>query len=495
MKIINIIKNRGRVLGQNERNLVFIREYNLPSAKKIADDKLLTKKTLSKNEIPTPKLIASIKNFDEYNKFDWNSLPVSFVIKPVRGTEGAGIEIFYNKDKNGNWIRADKSKFTLEDLKRLASDILEGRFTPYTEPDKVIFEERVKPHKAFKYYTYKGTPDVRIIVFNKIPVLAYLRLPTEESKGKANLAQGAIGVGIDISNGTTTTAVLGKGNGGRGEIIKYVPGTRLSLSGLKIPYWKRMLEIAVECQVVTKIGFLAVDFLVDREEGPKIVELTARPGLSIQIANQDGLRWRLRKARGIKVKSVAQGIRIGKDLFGGEIEEEIEEISGKQLIGINEDVTLYGLNGEEVELKVKVDTGADSSSIDTKVAEKLGYGEIIEVFKHLNEQNIQNKEDAHKFIAENRNQLIQKYELLNDINFIESSHGISLRPYINIKMKLGDLVYETKANVFDREHLNFKMIVGRKSLDQFLVEPSRKNITSSPKKASPTTPDQTQTKS
>lgn len=473
MNVLEIYKNRKKVLGMNERNLKYIKNYNSPSVRAIANDKLKTKKILTKNEIPVPTLIASIQDYQEFKDFDWNALPKSFVIKPVGGVEGAGIEIFYNQNKEGNWIRADKSRFSLNDIKHLAADILDGHFTPYSDTDQVIIEERVKPHKIFKYYTYKGTPDVRIIVFNKIPIMAYLRLPTKESEGKANLAIGGIASGIDISNGTTTTSVLGKHNGGRGEIINFVPGTKLSLSGLKIPYWNKMLRIAVQCQIVTGLGFLAIDFLIDRDEGPKVVELTARPGLSIQIANQDGLRWRLRKAGGLKVKTIEQGVRLAKDLFGGEIEQNIEAVSGKELIGIYESITLYGINGEEVTTKAKIDTGADSTSIDINVAEKLGYKEIIEFFRNLNIPESLTREEGKKLMEKYKEEHLEKYEHLVDIDLIRSSHGMSLRPKIAIKMKLGDLMFDTKTNLYDREKLTYKVIVGRKSLSKFLIEPGR----------------------
>lgn len=310
-------------------------------------------------------------------------------------------------------------------------------------------------------------------MFNKIPVLAYLRLPTKASEGKANLAQGAIGAGIDISNGTTTTAVYGKAKGGRGEYIENVPGSKLSLSGLKIPYWDKMLAVAVKCQMVTNIGFLAVDFLIDRDEGPKVVELTARPGLSIQIANNSGLKWRMVKARGIKVKTEEQAVRLAKDLFGGEIEEDIERISGKEVIGIYETIKLFGLNGEEVETKAKIDTGADTTSIDREIAVQLGYKELIDDFDSLPLPKEVDKEEGNKLIEQYKKTFLEKYEYFKDFDLIKSSHGMSIRAKVSIKMKLGELIFDTSANIYDRQKLSYKVIVGRKSLTKFLIEPSK----------------------
>lgn len=482
--------NRKRVLGMNERNLTYIKRYNSARAKRIADDKLLTKKILTESQIPTPKLIGSIENFHELINFDWNKLPKSFVIKPVKGLEGGGIEIFFNRDANGNWIKADGSRYSLIDVQNLAADIIDGKYSLHGEPDRVLFEERVKVHKAFKYYTYKGVPDIRIIVFNGVPVMSYVRLPTKESDGKGNLAQGAIGAAIDIATGVTTSAVKGKS-----EIIERIPVTNVSVSGLKIPYWERILTYSVAAQKATGLNFAAIDFLIDRDHGPMIVELNARPGLSIQIANQDGLRWRLRKVRGIKVKSVEKGVRLAKDVFGGEIEEDIERISGKSLIGIVEDVILHPLENNQmrgkmakpITIKAKIDTGADSTSVDKSTAVSLGYGRFIEDFEKFKEElniptEIATIEEAHAFVEQIMEKIrAQEYPIRVSCESVRSSHGRSLRLYIEIDLTLGEFRYTTMANIYDRSNLTYKVIIGRRSLSRFLVEPSRKNFTPEPK--------------
>lgn len=469
MSFFNILENKRKVLGMNERNLLYIRKYNKGKAITIADDKILTKTVLTKANIPTPKLIAVIKDGAELEAFDWNKLPESFVVKPVQGLEGGGIEIYYNRDKEGRWIKGDKSKVSIDQLKRHIKEILDGRFSLNQVPDKVLFEERVKTHKAFKYYTYKGTPDVRIIIFNRIPVISFLRLPTEESKGKANLALGAIAAGIDMANGTTTSAIQGKSG-----YIEKIPGTKLQTAGLKIPFWNKILRYAIEAQIATGLNFMAVDFLIDRDLGPMIVELNARPGLSIQLANKDGFRWRLKKTRDIKVSTVEKGINLAKYLFGGEIEDEIETISGKDVVGILENITLFSAKGEEIATKAKIDTGADSTSIDTSLAIKLGFKEIIDYFDTLELPENLGREAGIAMMNKLREEILPKFpEQLEDINFIKSSHGTSLRPYVKINIKLKDTKYETYATVFDRSKLTYPVIIGRKSLTKFLVDPSK----------------------
>lgn len=452
----------------NERNLTYIRSYNKPKAKRIADDKILTKKYLNKAEIPTPKLIKVINSQQELKELDLNSLPNSFVMKPVSGLEGGGIEIFYNRDKYGNWIRADKSKVTPTELYHLCIDILNGSYSIHQEPDKILLEERVKVHHEFRYYSFKGTPDIRVIVFNNIPVMSYIRLPTKESGGRANLAQGAIGVGIDIAKGRTTSAIQGKS----GE-IEYVPGTKLRLSGLRIPHWDKILEYAIKAQQATNLNFAAADFLIDRELGPMIVELNARPGLSIQLANDDGLRWRLKKATGLKVKDPEKGIRLGKDLFGGEIEAGIESIAGKDLIGIYETVTFFGKNDKSTSTIAKVDTGADSTSIDKDIARKLGYGELVDFIESGALPEDIEPEEAQKLVLELQEQLPKRFPDIYEVTLVKSSHGNSIRININIDIKIQDTKFETKVSIFDRSKLTYNAIIGRKSLTKFIIDPAK----------------------
>ena len=349
MGIIRVFRNRKKVLGLNERYLGYIRPYNLRNSFRIADDKVLTKLKLTQAEIPVSPLIGLIKNHQDLRDLDFDTLPSSFVIKPVRGLEGGGIEIFYNK-KGDYWIKSNGRKVSEEDLRNKFEEILDGKFSLHNQPDEVMIEERIKPHSNFRYYTYQGAPDIRVIVFNQVPVMGMLRLPTKNSDGKGNLKMGAIGCGIDIAAGRVTQAIIGKSGS-----IENVPHTGVRLSGLRIPYWNRILEYAVNAASLTQLGFASIDFLIDRELGPVVIEVNARTGLSVQLAEQDGLQWRLERVKGLKIKSVQQGIRLGKDLFGGEIEETVENVTGKNVIGIIEDITVYGKDDRKETMKCKID--------------------------------------------------------------------------------------------------------------------------------------------
>ena len=364
------------------------------------------------------------------------------------------------------WIKADGSLINIDDLKTHIRNILDGSYSLSGIQDIAFFEERLKLLKLFKSYAYKGIPDIRIIVYNKVPVMAMLRLPTRESDGKANLQQGAIGVGIDMATGVTTTAVLGKG-----RIIEYVPGTRLVLSGIKIPYWKSILTMAVRAQEISSLGFLGADIAIDRDRGPVFLELNARPGLSIQVANLDGLLGRLRRVEGLKIKTVEKGVAVGMNLFGGEIEEEIEDISGKKIIGTVEKVKLIGKNGKEIEVEAKIDTGAYSSSLDVEFAKQLGYEDTINKFSEIDLAQYklvpENESTIKKHILEKYNDIIPDLE---DIAVIFSASGNSIRPMIKISLEMDKEIVSSKVNITDRKNLKYPMIIGKKDLKKFLIE-------------------------
>ncbi len=490
LEYIKYIKNSRKILGMNARNLHYIRPYNKKRAKRIADEKLLSKRILKKGKIPVPKLIAKIRSVEELNKFDWSSLPSSFALKPNRGYGGGGILVVYGKKKpsrnasrfkmgwygglSGNddenaWIKADGTVVTVDDLKEHILNILDGAFSLSNLPDIAFFEERLTLLKLFKPYTYKGIPDIRVIVFNKIPVMAMLRLPTKESGGKANLQLGGIGVGIDLATGVTTTAVQGKN-----RIIEYVPGTRMLLSGIKIPYWKDILLLAVKAQEISGMGYLGADIAIDRERGPVFLEINARPGLSIQIANLSGLRERLERIRGLNIKTAERGVRVGQDVFGGEIEEEVEDISGRRVIGTVEKVKLIGKEGKEVEVEAKIDTGAYSSSIDVELAKQLGFEKTVEDFEKIDLSQYQILPENEASIKKD---IMEKYKNsipdLEDVSVIFSSSGSSIRPAIKINFVLDSLMINAKVNITGRVQLNYPMIIGKRNLSKFLIDVSK----------------------
>jgi alpha-L-glutamate ligase-like protein len=498
--MLTLIKNSKGILGMNARNLSYIRPNNLQDAIHLANNKLRSKELLFKAGIPVPKIYGIIRNRRELEVFKWADLPKSFVLKPNHGRGGGGIRIIFGQRKDQSWISTEGRVITIKDLKNHIMDIFEGFYSFSGTSDVAFFEERIQLLKTLKPYSYKGIPDIRVIVYNKIPVMAMLRLPTKESGGKANLHLGGVGLGIDIATGVTTNAVM------RDQLIEKHPDTKLTLSGIKIPYWKEILEIAIKCQEVSKLGYIGVDIAIDSERGPVVLEINAHSGLSIQIANLAPLKYRLQKVSGLKVKNEAHGIRIAQDLFGGEIEEEIEDISGKQILGIIETIKIGIVNYElgiknkeagnkedkkdknvsdkdnkkieeeekEIELKAKIDTGADRSSIDEELARKLGYGDVIDEFNEIIKDLEIDSSATKEILDEKIKDKLEKWGNDFDTVVIKSSHGVSYRLLIKMNIELSGIKLISKMSVTDRSNLEFPVIIGRRSLSRFLVDPSKK---------------------
>jgi alpha-L-glutamate ligase-like protein len=209
-----------------------------------------------------------------------------FVIKPARGAGGSGIVLVTGCREEG-FINQSGELITWADLSYHLSDILSGIYSLGGLEDRAFIEALIHPDPVFDRVNYKGVPDIRIIAYRGVPAMAMLRLPTRLSDGKANLHRCAVGVGIDISQGQTVFGVHGS------RIITHHPDTGNPLQGISVPHWEIMLAIAARASEMTGLGYLGVDLVIDREKGPLLLELNARPGLQIQLANGRGLRSRL----------------------------------------------------------------------------------------------------------------------------------------------------------------------------------------------------------
>lgn len=423
------------ILGLNARGNLFSFPYNNSSAKEKANSKLATKRALKKAGVPVPEIYAKFVNPHNLVTFDWNSLPGAFALKPNRGLGGEGIIIVKKRSSDGKgWITTQKKKVTVDDLKLHILDILEGAYSIDSTPDVAYIEEYVGRHKALRRYAYRGTPDIRVIVFNKVPVMAMLRLPTKESGGRANLHQGAIAVGVDIATGITTKSYW------HGEYIHFKPDTKRKLHGIKIPLWTKVLETAVLCQEATDLGYFGADIVLHPEKGPMVLELNFQPGLSIQLANAAGLRKRLERIKDLDVKDAEHGVKIAKVLFAERFADRVKAEEGVKILKTIEKIKIYTPDKKARRIDARIDTGALRSSIDRKLAEELGL---------LGEDNI----------------------LWRNKYAYRSAHGRQLRPVIGLNLRLAGRKIRTSASVADRSKLSTPLLIGRNDLGGFLVSP------------------------
>ncbi len=281
------LKKKG-ILGINARNLDYIFEKNDRQYYPYADSKLATKKLAQSVGVNTPGLIAEIEWQHDIKKLNTTLAEhKEFVIKPDGGSGGGGILVITGKLPIG-YKKSSGSVIGPNAIQFHCQNILSGMFSLGGQRDKVVIEQLVKFDPVFDDISFQGVPDIRVIVSDGKPVMGMLRLPTKRSDGKANLHLGGIGVGIDMESGTTTHAVQFN------KYIKYHPETGAMFDGRAIPQWQEMLDIAVKIQQASKLGYIGVDIVLDRDEGPLVLEINARPGISIQIANNRGLLDALR---------------------------------------------------------------------------------------------------------------------------------------------------------------------------------------------------------
>jgi alpha-L-glutamate ligase-like protein len=292
-EIVRRLRRIGLV-GMGRRNAEFVLAYNQRRFYPRVDDKLITKRLALEAGLPVPDLYAVVSEEHQIADLHDKLRPHDqFVVKPAHGSGGDGILVISGR-RGDRYRRSNGHLMSRDEFEHHLSNGLSGLFSLGGHPDHLLVEYCVQFDPIFDQVSYKGVPDVRIIVFLGYPVMAMIRLPTRLSDGKANLHQGAIGVGIDIPSGITRRGVWGT------EIIRDHPDTEHSIVGLEIPRWVDLLEMASRCHELSGLGYVGVDFVLDRNRGPLILELNARPGLAIQIANGNGLLHRLRKVEALK---------------------------------------------------------------------------------------------------------------------------------------------------------------------------------------------------
>lgn len=285
------------LMGIGQRNAEFVLAYNPRRNYPRVDDKLITKRLAIEAGLPVPELYAVVREEHEIEELHAKlAARDQFVVKPAHGSGGDGILVITGK-RGGKYRRSNGAFISRGEFDHHLSNMLSGLFSLGGHPDHVLVEYCVQFDPIFDNVSYKGVPDVRIIVFLGYPVMAMIRLPTRMSDGKANLHQGAIGVGIDIPTGITRRGVWGN------EPVKEHPDTEHPIAGIEIPRWHELLTIASRAYELSGLGYVGVDIVLDKHLGPLILELNARPGLAIQIANGNGLLHRLRRIQALEAEN------------------------------------------------------------------------------------------------------------------------------------------------------------------------------------------------
>ena len=275
------------ILGMNCRNAEFVLDCNSRRAIGLADDKLRLHELCQSAGIATPALLGVVRHLAELADLRGKLTGRrDMVIKPARGSGGRGVLVLTDGSAKG-FRRTNGAACTWPQIADHIADVLCGMHSLGAEPDVALLQERVRLHPEFAPIATGGVPDLRIIVYRNVPAMAMLRLPTRTSGGRANLHQGGLGVGIDLTTGVSHHAVH------RGRAVERHPDTGALLLGRPVPHWDAAVALAIQAATAVNLGYLGVDIVIDAGHGPLLLEVNARPGLAIQHANDAGLAARL----------------------------------------------------------------------------------------------------------------------------------------------------------------------------------------------------------
>ena len=324
--------------------------------------------------------------------FDFSQIPnQSFVIKPNHGSKGKGILVlkrgemidkpdaqnllqkisrlpfFKTTEKNPEKqlsFFAQGKMLTEYQLRRRCLDILDGKYS-MTLTDKLIIEEKLIPGKGFESFCEYGLADIRIITFNLVPVAAMIRIPTKKSEGKANIAAGGIGAGIDLGSGELSTIFLK-----RKLYTNKFPNEYAHLQGKKIPFWDDLLFLSSKVQYFVNLGYLALDRVITTD-GPKLLEINARAGLEVQNIADIKLKRVLDKIEDLKIEDPEKGVQITKALFS---KANNKEISKAQILYLSQTGELRIFNNDNEEnypVVIEIDLKNTKNTLSPELFERF----------------------------------------------------------------------------------------------------------------------------
>jgi alpha-L-glutamate ligase-like protein len=289
----------------NRRNVEFTQLENPRRLYPLVDDKLKTKRICERAGITISPVLGRAEFHHDVKRLvsDLRGRG-DFVLKPASGAMGNGVLVICDPTEEG-WRSSGGRLIYPDDLAYHAESIISGLYALGGRPDVAFVEERLVIHPDFGPIAHDGVPDVRYVIFRGVPVMSMTRLPTSRSGGRANLHQGGVGAGVDLRTGRTNFAVMHSS-----PVTKH-PDTGESVIDVKLPLFEEGLRTSVRATDETGLGYVGADIVVDANRGAVLLELNARPGLAIQLANRAGLLPRLRAIR-------------AANLVGLDLEERIE---------------------------------------------------------------------------------------------------------------------------------------------------------------------------
>lgn len=340
------------ILGNNARNLLYIKKFNDKKWIRLANNKLQTKDFLVERWIPFAKTYGIISSRKELYEFDFSYLPKkNFVVKPNQWSKGQWVYIVKyieeehpeslntekklvpkKKQRQKRWAKIKQlffqefddqshhhgtyqiwdTQLTDQEFRRRLLDIVDGKYSLNLWWDKIIIEEKLVAGELFKDFCDYGLADIRVIVFNLVPVATMIRVPTKQSWGKANLAQWWLGFGIEVGSGKITSLLW------KNKIYTTrFPKKFAHFQNKKLPYRNDILFLSSKVQYFVNLWYLALDWVITNE-WPKLLEINARAWLEVQKVSNTKLQKVLDKIEDLTIIDPEKWVEIAKSLFTSE---------------------------------------------------------------------------------------------------------------------------------------------------------------------------------
>jgi alpha-L-glutamate ligase-like protein len=359
------------ILWLNARNLLYIKPFNPKKNIRLANNKLKTKVFLEKREIPFPQTYLTITSRSKLEQASLEQLPYEdFVIKPTHWSKGKGIlivkkiideqwDILFHARWLSQWLSTEK------DIKNYLWDILDGKYTIGNKPDSILIEEKLLPSQGFHHCCEWWLADIRLIVSNLVPVAAMVRIPTQASWGKANLAQWWIALGLDIATGKVISLYL---NGKRHTTI--FPEEYTHFKWMKIEFRNTVLTYSSHIQLYVNLWYLALDWVIT-EDGPKLLEINARAWLEIQNVCGFGLKQRLDRISKLAIKDPEKWVQVWKQLYS----PSNQHISPDHILYLTQRGSLYLKQQRQVQ---KHDVTVE---VDLSLAHNSASSDMFDIFQ------------------------------------------------------------------------------------------------------------------
>ena len=192
----------------------------------------------------------------------------SFIMKPVFGTRGAGIEVLHTG--------------SVEEAKNKLSDLFNQGLTAMMLEELIVQDDRL----AALHKESANTLRVATIRFNdRVEVIfSYLRMGKGKSVIDNASAGGVFGV-IDVKTGKIYAACDRLGG-----VFETHPDSGINLIGFEIPRWEEVKQLVTKAaQILPKVRYVGWDVAVTKT-GCVLIEGNDKGRWSFQIPKQEGFR-------------------------------------------------------------------------------------------------------------------------------------------------------------------------------------------------------------